>query len=129
MDMPAVKLEPTTDSEQFPQHFGSEKQYGVFDAIFKKSNEYWKQKSEEMSESEYEAWVMNYVEDPFSMWKHDAIEETDSKPKIEPDYYENITYRCIGCDEIFLEADQMARHNTENILQTNFISDVSIKVI
>ena len=31
------------------------KQYDVFDAVFRKSNDYWKIMSEKMSDSEYEA--------------------------------------------------------------------------
>ena len=37
------------------------KKYDVFDAVFRKSNDYWKRISEKMSDSEYEAWVINYV--------------------------------------------------------------------
>ena len=37
------------------------KQFSMFDSIFKQSNEYWKRVSEKMSDTEYEAWILQYV--------------------------------------------------------------------
>ena len=37
------------------------KQFSMFDSIFKKSNKYWKEVSEKMSDAEYEAWILQYV--------------------------------------------------------------------
>ena len=38
-----------------------QKQFSMFDAVFKQSNEYWKRVSEKMSDLEYENWILKYV--------------------------------------------------------------------
>jgi len=36
-------------------------QFDIFDSFFKQSDEYWRKVSETMSDSEYEAWILSYV--------------------------------------------------------------------
>ena len=99
----------------------------VFDDLFKKSNDFWKEKSENLSDSEYEAWVMNYVSseelaskplkiDSIKTEKDEVFQSANTGMNIdfilksEPDCI-NMTYRCVGCAQIFFEEEELARHN------------------
>ena len=85
------------------------KQYDVFDAVFRKSNDYWKIMSEKMSDSEYEAWVLNYVSSDQSLWNSTQEDLRDSYSVQES--YESVTYRCIQCDKVYHKEERLNEHN------------------
>ena len=90
-----TKLDHTTDKQvDVKKEASDQKQYNLFDAIFKQSNEYWKSVSEKMSDSEYESWILNYVSNDAPHWDNRDVEvvmnfvneNTDDESKhIKPD--------------------------------------------
>ena len=106
-----VKLEVNDDFNDNLETSDQTKTFynGVFDSVFKKSNEYWKSKSKDMSDAEYEDWIMKYVASDESHW---SKRKDESCPA--PGDYASVTYRCIQCDKIYQEESQLMKHNRRN---------------